>query len=326
MSIFNKTFSLFLEHLEDYLFGCYDPLGLLIMIRIVCQNNVLMQSKRIICLDSFFDRINMLLWPRFKTVFDYNVESIQKIKPTLQSINASGLHYVTKRYAEFVCAILRLNQDYNDEILTSNLRRLRNEIEKLLIRSASTLNAPKKQVIFLINNYLHITKVLVSKNFNNADENVYFGDLANAQITLYVEQELEKFGRLISFVRETESLLEQKEKLTEEKYEEKKKELKIDLVAAESIVRHFAKYWKDNIEQIHSSVNKNFAPAGTDTSDESKGRETEILKQVLAQLMLYYTRFQDVLKKVCAGQSFMKELVPKQTIIYELRQYARSLE
>ena len=43
------------------------------------------------------------------------------------------LHYlpqVTLRYAEFATAILKLNRGYNDEILSSNLRRLMTEVNR----------------------------------------------------------------------------------------------------------------------------------------------------------------------------------------------------
>ena len=53
----------------------------------------------------------------------------------------------------FCAGILQLNKGYDDDILTSNLARLRNEVEKLLLQVASDLSAAKQQVIFLINNY-----------------------------------------------------------------------------------------------------------------------------------------------------------------------------
>jgi len=33
-----------------------------------------MQRRRVPVLDSFFDRVNMLLWPRFKSIFDNNLK------------------------------------------------------------------------------------------------------------------------------------------------------------------------------------------------------------------------------------------------------------
>lgn len=52
----------------------------------------------------------------------------------------------------------------------------------------------------------------------------------------------------------------------------------------------------------------------------------EILKQVLTQLLLYYTRLQKVIHKAFPQQppAFARELVSNSTILYEIKQYSRS--
>jgi vacuolar protein sorting-associated protein 52 len=40
--------------------------GLLLMIRINYQHRLLMNKRRIPCLDDYLDRVNLQLWPRFK--------------------------------------------------------------------------------------------------------------------------------------------------------------------------------------------------------------------------------------------------------------------
>ena len=44
----------------------YDPLAVLLMIRINRENTLAMNRKRNPALDGYFDRINLLLWPRLK--------------------------------------------------------------------------------------------------------------------------------------------------------------------------------------------------------------------------------------------------------------------
>ncbi len=44
----------------------YDPIALLLMIRVNRENTLAMNRKRLPALDSHFDRINLLLWPRLK--------------------------------------------------------------------------------------------------------------------------------------------------------------------------------------------------------------------------------------------------------------------
>lgn len=53
----------------------------------------------------------------------------------------------------------------------------------------------------------------------------------------------------------------------------------------------------------------------------------EILKQVLTQLLLYYTRFQDIIRKVYRGKppAFSKDLVSTTVILAEIKKYALSI-
>lgn len=44
----------------------FDMVGLLLMIRINYQHRLLMNKRRIPCLDDYLDRVNLQLWPRFK--------------------------------------------------------------------------------------------------------------------------------------------------------------------------------------------------------------------------------------------------------------------
>lgn len=44
----------------------WDILCLLLMIRINYHHQLIMNKRRIPCLDDYLDRINLTLWPRFK--------------------------------------------------------------------------------------------------------------------------------------------------------------------------------------------------------------------------------------------------------------------
>ena len=44
----------------------YDPVGLLLMIRINHSHQLIMNRRRVPCLEGYLDRINLMLWPRFK--------------------------------------------------------------------------------------------------------------------------------------------------------------------------------------------------------------------------------------------------------------------
>merc|ERR1740139_1450256 len=75
--IFSRTLSLVLEQLETYLFTCYDALGLLLMIKLNHGHRRIMHSRQVHVLDTFFDRVTMLLWPRLKMLLDSQVRAIR---------------------------------------------------------------------------------------------------------------------------------------------------------------------------------------------------------------------------------------------------------
>ena len=134
---------------------------------------LIMQRRRIPSLDAFFDRISMLLWPRFKQVFDNNVKSIKN--SNLKKLGPIELtpHFVSRRYAEFVSSILSLQSGFNtlgvggggEYMLQNDLLIIRNEMIKLLERLSLFLQNDKDRKVFLINNFDQ-----VSLNFNK----VYF--------------------------------------------------------------------------------------------------------------------------------------------------------
>ena len=53
----------------------------------------------------------------------------------------------------------------------------------------------------------------------------------------------------------------------------------------------------------------------------------EILKQVLTQLLLYYTRFQDIVRRAWRRPpAFTKDIVSTAAILVEIKKYSRSFD
>lgn len=69
---------------------------------------LIMQRRRIPVLDPFFDRMSLLLWPRFKQIVDSNIKSIKTANfKKLGPVDLSP-HYVSRRFAELVASISSL--------------------------------------------------------------------------------------------------------------------------------------------------------------------------------------------------------------------------
>lgn len=62
---------------------CHDAIGLLCMIRLTYQFQITMSRRRVPALDGYFDRVNLLLWPRFKQVLDGHMKGIKAAAATM---------------------------------------------------------------------------------------------------------------------------------------------------------------------------------------------------------------------------------------------------
>ena len=129
------------------------------------------------------------------------------------------------------------------------------------------------------------------------------------QRELFVEEELFQtgFSKMIAFVQQTEASLAQGTSPDQ-----------INIQVVESLVLEFASNWRAGMESINRNVLSYF-------SNFRNGME--ILKQVLTQLLLYYTRFQDLIRKVFKTRSpaFTKDLVTTTVILAEIKKYALAI-
>jgi hypothetical protein len=311
--IFGRTLSLILEHLENYLVNCFDAVGLLIMIKVTHLQRMVMQRRRIPILDSFFDRISMLLWPRLKAVLDSNLKSVKGA--SVKKLGAIDLtpHYVSRRYAELVSSILTLQTGSDslgvggggESMLAQDLGILRTEMIALMDRMSGTFTSAKDQKVFFINNYDQILGVFQERRIIN-EETQKFEDLLMQQRALFAEEEIKSsFPRLVSFVVQTEQAVQGSSGT-----------LSLDEVIVESLVREFASNWRSGIQSINDNVLAYFA---------NFRNGMEILKQTLTQLLMYYTRFQDVIKKSWSRPpAFSRDIVSTATILMEIKRYSRT--
>ena len=148
----------------------------------------------------------------------------------------------------------------------------------------------------------------MEKNIQTNDR-ADFVTMLEEQKSLFVELELkESFERMLLFVPLIESEIEEKGASVVMSEMEKGK--------IESLVRHFGSTWKAGISHMAKSINTYFQNIKNGMS---------ILKLCLTQLLLYNTRFQDIIKKLYDGKSisFSKELVPIQTVLYEIKKYSQ---
>ncbi|KAL2497554.1 Vacuolar protein sorting-associated protein [Abeliophyllum distichum] len=305
IDIFAGPFAVVDEHFNSILPNCFDAIGLMLMIRIIHQHQLVMSRRRIPCLDSFLDKVNIALWPRFKMVFDMHLNSLRTANVRTLWEDDVHPHYVMRRYAEFTASLIHLNVDYGDGQLELNLERLRMAIDDLLVKLAKLFPKQKLQTVFLINNYDMTIAVLKEAGPDGGKIQMHFEELLKNNTAIFVEELLvEHFSDLIKFV---------KTRASEDP--SSGSERQITVAEVEPIVKDFAGRWKTAIELMHNDVITSFSNflCGMD-----------ILRAALTQLLLYYTRLSDCIKRIVGGSALNKDLVSISSIMYEIRKYSRT--
>ncbi|KAK4404691.1 Vacuolar protein sorting-associated protein 52 A [Sesamum angolense] len=133
------------EHLNTILPNCFDAIVLAFSVSYLCFPQLIMSRRRIPCLDSYLDKVNISLWPRFKMVFDMHLNSLRNANVRTLWEDDVHPHYVMRRYAEFTASLIQLNVDYGDGQLELNLERLRMAVDDLLVKLAKLFRKPKLQ-------------------------------------------------------------------------------------------------------------------------------------------------------------------------------------
>mmetsp|Transcript_8197 Transcript_8197/g.13240 ORF Transcript_8197/g.13240 Transcript_8197/m.13240 type:complete len:690 (+) Transcript_8197:98-2167(+) len=305
--IFARTLSLCLEHIESYLYSCSDVIALLLMIRTSQAHRLIMERRRVPCLDGYFDHINMMLWPQLKKVFDTNLKSVRN--PQLEKLGLQKLdlkpHYVSRRYAQFTSTIYALSTSLStsDEMLPHNLVNLRKSYIELLdklVRAAlqnrqhhRALNTTKGLKIFQINNIdAVLTYFSQATHTSNAADTNAIETLFENETDAYIEEELEQsFGDMIKLLKEDTDGSSQQ---------------------LSQIVQSFASNWKSGLELLSSSVKSYF---------DNPECARDLLKRMFTQFLLYYTRFKELVR-TNGDQRLQSRLVSTQEIMQELETYS----
>ena len=89
----------------------------------------------------------------------------------------------------------------------------------------------------------------------------------------------------------------------------------ITVAEVEPLVKDFASRWKSAIELMHKDVITSF-------SNFLCGME--ILRAAMTQLLLYYTRLSDCIKRINGGSVLNKDLLSIPSIMYEIKKYSRT--
>jgi hypothetical protein len=361
LDIFGKTFSFFLEQLADFIFGTSDVICVMFLLCLVRRHQKTMQDKQLQCLDHLLTKAHKDLMPKFKALMEAHIDSVHKLYTSasqVQDASIINVYFVARRYAEISSALTILNKDYlkhslNDEgkeaskekdDITPLLGHLRQEMQALFLRTANYIEDQKDQVIFSINVYDIISRVYLAKGITSEDLEL-LENIQKQQIETYVDDELQTsaaFARMISLVKSMAELIDGPNDA----------KIRMDEGRLGAIVRDFKENWQEGIDQLNEQIVYNFSekwkkiPRSTEAKDkednrqndltvawnipasqsgqESAGSHTEIMRMMLTQLVTHYQNFQTIISKLDVSPAISRDLVSRQTILYEIKKYHKS--
>jgi hypothetical protein len=357
--IFLRTLSLCLEHLENHLHRTTDLVGLLLLIRTTHAHRLLMERRKVPCLDGYLDRVNMSLWPYFKRLFGVNLDAMRSVSVRALGNVTSSSHYISPQYAVFSSTMFALTSSLamSDEGIAISLAQLRDAFESLLGRLADAAHSTahthvsggdaKARATFLINNYDAVLQAYSEvPNACSPDDSQRFEELLAQETANFVESQLnECYGGMIAFVKQSDATAAaaaaaalaatsaspanesgnggdsfgaktENGAKTETTVGRNGAKTAVDS-SEESVARlvnDFANTWRSGLQLIDSQVESLFASSSPDNA-------RLILQKAVAQLLLYYTRFQEIVR--ANHPHLASKLLPYQEIREEIRQCIR---
>lgn len=295
-SVFYKSLVWLVEHIGASVRDSYDSLGLMLSIRIVeFFEDQMSNRKKIPCLDSYFETVLALLRGRLKFTLEQHVESLKRIDVKKVTLVVSQPLTVTKRFADFISAILsvRCQLTSEDPHLSNQIESLISVYEALMVSLGKRLSSQQDQQVWHLNNVDVVLSTMRAKELS--DDKVpalkKFAEKFNMYVSVFVERKLsDHFGSLIKLTTDLE-----------------RSGGSGSVTEAERQAVWFQQNWKSELQKIQREI-----VSENQFSNFSTGNE--ILKSVMTQLLLYYTRFQKVV-----GSKFPKHIVPSAVIMAEIK-------
>jgi hypothetical protein len=84
--IFKRTLELLQTSVEQHVANSFDAISILVMIRLINQFSEIMKKRKINSLDDYFNNMSLTLWPRYKFLFDQNLESVKTANAQVRTI------------------------------------------------------------------------------------------------------------------------------------------------------------------------------------------------------------------------------------------------
>lgn len=266
--IMGKTLGLLIKHLESFVENCYDALALFLCGQLSMRYQVLCQNRMVPVLAQYWDTMLAMIGTRFRFILKRHIQSVKDYD--ISKFNKEKKpHFIMRRYAELVSAIISLTSENNKcepELICS----LTEEVLGFVLRLATMFSTRKDRLIFLINNYDLVLRILMERVRENTFEVDRFKEELSARSKDYVDEVLHVyFGGMMEFVTDAENGRD------------------IDSDSRQlGLAKTFTSTWKMSLEEINKEILPSFPNLTTGAS---------LLQLAFSQLIDYYHRFQKAL-------------------------------
>ncbi|VAH04627.1 unnamed protein product [Triticum turgidum subsp. durum] len=112
--VFEGPFAVIDENMKLTLANSHDAICLMLMICITKKHQLVMSNRRLPCLDTYFDKALIYLWPRFKIVFDMYIQSLYQCDAKMLWVDGTHPHHIVRCYMEFTASLIQLNAECGD--------------------------------------------------------------------------------------------------------------------------------------------------------------------------------------------------------------------
>ncbi|MES1911392.1 MAG: hypothetical protein MHM6MM_003827 [Cercozoa sp. M6MM] len=308
----------------------------------------------------FLQRLSMSLWPRFQASLRLHCASLRRAAQMLELRAANSnppdlpvqASAVCLNYATLVASLdflgSTLEHARGGAQLDTDLRQMRRLMEQLCFRLSESISEPRKRVVFCILNFdlvaacslalLRAAVLPLCPNEKEEEETecdtrrvtwlrseaTSWRRLVQEHVAVFVESELQAhFSALLDFVKNTEF------RLTQCQGQEERQRV-ADTKVVRSIACSFKSTWRQGIRHCKTAVDELFSDSMRTLSLGPRSLlalrrasvSRDVLELLLAQLVLYYKRFQRLLPQLPAVDTAAVEgeLTHVQDLGYEIRQ------
>jgi hypothetical protein len=258
-----------------------------------------MQKRLLPHLDSFLQGLNLLLWPKFQSIMGLHIDSLKKLDVKKVFNKDPNIHFITRRYAEFLCSILVLNQGFDDGLLLHSLSRLKSEYEGFLTHLSMEFPDAKLGFVSWINNIDCILSTLHSYAGSAFEtEKQYFEHVLETKTLEYVKMVLKQFVPNLTMVVDR---LERGENIPD------------DVLERTSL--EFSQNWKQWLSLIYETITNSF-------SNFQIG--AKVVQQCMTHFVLVYKVFLGVWEQRLKGKG-KSGIVGIQSILVEIKKFKSNL-